>query len=122
MSKAFSKFKTADTADDANDRRKSGRATFDADGRSVWEWQISTGVFTRTVTDDQLMELAQTNLQLAADPQPEGDWRGSSDRTDVAAGTKARWPSVRARATPQPSTVDANGSLGRLFKRLVGNR
>jgi hypothetical protein len=118
MSKPSSTFNTSDTADDAHERRKSGRATFDADGRSVWEWQISTGVFTRTVSEDQLMELAQANLQLASDPPSEGDWRHSSDRTRGAADTKRSWPNVRARTTAQPSTASALGSIGRLFRRF----
>lgn len=45
-------------------QRASGRSAFDADGRGIWEWQVSTGVLIRTVTEEQLMDLAQSNLQL----------------------------------------------------------
>jgi hypothetical protein len=44
--------------------RASGRAAFGADGRSIWEWQTSTGVFTRDVTDEQLNALQATHLEL----------------------------------------------------------
>lgn len=44
--------------------RKSGRAVFDNDGRSVWEWQTATGVFTRNVTDDQLTMLSTVELEI----------------------------------------------------------
>jgi len=54
---------SADAAEPSMDR-KSGRIAFDGDGRGIWEWQIDTGVFTRTVTEDQLMDLAATNLQI----------------------------------------------------------
>jgi hypothetical protein len=48
--------------------RKSGRAVFDNDGRSVWEWQTATGVFTRDVTDDQLSMLATVTLEIDETP------------------------------------------------------
>lgn len=45
--------------------RKSGRAVFDDHGRTSWEWQTSTGVFERHITDDQLLALEAPDLQLA---------------------------------------------------------
>lgn len=48
----------------AHSDRKSGRAVFDNDGRSIWEWQTATGVFTRNVTDDQLSMLSTVTLEI----------------------------------------------------------
>ena len=44
--------------------RKSGRVVFDNDGRSVWEWQTATGVFTRDVTAAQLTSLSAVELAI----------------------------------------------------------
>lgn len=49
--------------------RKSGRAAFDIDGRSVWEWQTATGVFSRNVTDDQLASLSAVELKIEESPR-----------------------------------------------------
>ena len=48
--------------------RKSGRAAFTEDGRSIWEWQTATGVFTRTITDEQLASLEATDLRIEEVP------------------------------------------------------
>lgn len=45
-------------------RRKSGRVAFDQDGRSIWEWQTATGIFTRNVTEAELSRLASVELEL----------------------------------------------------------
>ncbi len=45
--------------------RKSGRAVFDEYGRTTWEWQTSTGVFERHISEEQLHALAGVELQLA---------------------------------------------------------
>lgn len=47
------------------ERRKSGRAATGERGDAVWEWQISTGVFARDVTDEQLRRLEAPELSLA---------------------------------------------------------
>jgi hypothetical protein len=49
--------------------RKSGRVAFDNDGRSVWEWQTATGVFTRNVTEDQLTTLSSVELKIDETPE-----------------------------------------------------
>ena len=89
--------------------RKSGRVAFDADGRGVWEWQVDTGVFTRTVTEVQLMDLAATNLQIMESPPSHaerGVWLCGSD----SVGT-------RKAVQQKPSVVD--GPVRRLLKRLT---
>jgi hypothetical protein len=48
--------------------RKSGRAAFAADGRGTWEWQTSTGVFSRNISDQQLNALEAPHLELV-DPE-----------------------------------------------------
>lgn len=96
----------------SRDDRKSGRATFDADGRSVWEWQVSTGVFTRTITEDQLMELAQTNLELA-------------DDTPGTTFVSTLYPLSRRSGLSYPSqsrrqrSASSQGPVRRLFQRLI---
>lgn len=52
------------TRGDAQPQRKSGRVSFENDGRSIWEWQTATGVFTRNVTTDELMRLSDVELQI----------------------------------------------------------
>jgi hypothetical protein len=98
--------------------RKSGRAAFDGDGRASWEWQVSTGVFTRTVTDDQLTRLAESNLQLVSDSRAaqSGKWLYQSDRL----GTTVN---VAPRREPSPAvsrSSETQGPVRRLLKRLVG--
>jgi hypothetical protein len=44
--------------------RKSGRAVFAADGRGTWEWQTSTGVFSRNISNQQLSALEASHLEL----------------------------------------------------------
>jgi hypothetical protein len=44
-------------------RRKTGRVIHEG-GRGVWEWQTSTGVFTRDVSDDHLTRLEVSDLRI----------------------------------------------------------
>ena len=105
---------------DANTDRKSGRATFDNDGRGVWEWQVSTGVFTRTITEDQLTKLATTDLQLVDGPIP-GSRSGWLYETGEHTATNLPRvaPPPRARTTTAP-TRSSSGPVARLLKRLAG--
>jgi hypothetical protein len=48
----------------ADNRRKSGRAVFDNQGRASWEWQTATGVFQTDVTNEQLASLEAAGLAL----------------------------------------------------------
>jgi hypothetical protein len=73
--------------------RKSGRVAFDADGRGVWEWQVETGVFTRTVTENQLMDLATTNLQIVETPPANSEhrvWPHGPDRVRAELDSSTR--------------------------------
>lgn len=67
--------KLADRPNSAAPARKSGRAVFDDLGRTSWEWQTSTGVFQRVITDDQLLKLENSELTLveAGAPQTTDD-------------------------------------------------
>ena len=67
----------------AGERRKSGRAVFEASGATVWEWQIQTGVFERHVTDEQLRMLEAPELRIVESaPKPKVDtlWAYESHR------------------------------------------
>lgn len=97
-----------------HDERKSGRATFDPDGRSVWEWQVSTGVFTRTITEDQLLELAQANLELA-DDSPAAAHNGAS----VYPLNRRAGLSHPSQSRRQQPSGGSQGPMRRLFQRLT---
>jgi hypothetical protein len=47
------------------DRKRSGRATFDERGNSVWEWQLDTGVYSRDVNTQRLKKLDLDELSIA---------------------------------------------------------
>jgi hypothetical protein len=104
--------------------RKSGRVSFDDDGRSIWEWQVSTGVFTRTVTEEQMTHLANTNLELADAPPArtvtaqttQGAWMYQSDRLRQNSATNTARPGV---ATPRAST-HRGGPVRWLLRRFAG--
>lgn len=100
---------TADKADFP--RRKSGRATFDSDGRSIWEWQTATGVFERNVTSEQLAKLEDSNLALLEDD-------ASAGTTTIYGNVAPAKMSARSApvAKPAPSTV-----LSRLLKKIGGH-
>ena len=75
--------------------RKSGRVVFDNDGRSVWEWQTATGVFTRNVTDDQLTSLATVELELD---------ETAKEITSAKVFSTSRRPTPAGQPTSQPRT------------------
>ena len=87
--------------------RKSGRAVFADDGRSIWEWQTSTGVFSRDVTDEQFSSLQAPQLQLV-DVDSEAVTLSRTQRS------LNRVP-MRAAAKPIPPKV---GTLRRLLRRF----
>ena len=47
------------------DPKRSGRVSHDARGNAVWEWQTSTGVFSREVNTQRLKKLSAAELKLA---------------------------------------------------------
>ena len=80
--------------------RKSGRAVFGADGRSSWEWQTSTGVFTRDITDEQLSALQAPQLQLV-------------DPSEAITVRRPKAPPVTPKQVP-------GGPFRRLLRRVAG--
>jgi hypothetical protein len=49
---------------------RSGRATWDDRGNSIWEWQTQPGVFSRDVSDEQLERLQAPQLRIVETPSP----------------------------------------------------
>jgi len=47
------------------DAQRSGRVSHDSRGNAVWEWQTSTGVFSREVNTQRLKKLSAAELKLA---------------------------------------------------------
>ena len=45
--------------------KRTGRVTHDSRGNAVWEWQTSTGVFSREVNTQRLKTLSAAELKLA---------------------------------------------------------
>ena len=103
-------------------QRKSGRATFSADGRSSWEWQTSTGVFTTDITDAQLAALEAPHLQLV-DPSEAVTVRKSQTRRPQLASASAGSRLASAGTRPAPdlrANSDGDGSkLRRLLRRVA---
>ena len=92
--------------------RKSGRAVFSDDGRSVWEWQTSTGVFSQDITDEQLGRLEAPHLELV-------------ERTEQVPQQAPDRPSRTAPKTATPARARTRpvekGALRRLLGLVAGN-
>jgi len=56
-------------APELNETTRSGRATWDERGNTVWEWQTSPGIYSREVSSQQLQTLQAAELALI-DHQP----------------------------------------------------
>lgn len=50
--------------------KRSGRAVWDERGNSTWEWQTQTGVFTRDISDHQLLQPEASDLTLLDNGMP----------------------------------------------------
>ena len=95
--------------------RKSGRAVFSDDGRSVWEWQTSTGVFSQNISDEQLGLLEAPHLELVDSGDSAGkkdEWTQTSDRLRRTAVTVA--------TMPKRAPVVQKGKLRRLLRLVAG--
>ena len=104
----------------AGDSRKSGRAVCSDRGDAVWEWQVTTGVFERDVTEEQLRQLEAPDLQIVEFPAPNaydtGRWIRESDQATALAGRTYRTAGSADRRAP----ARAAGPLGQLWARLRG--
>ncbi len=96
--------------------RKSGRAAFTDDGRSIWEWQTQTGVFTRTITDAQLVSLEATDLCIQELPEPAA--HGQFGLSESMARMSVAGMRVEHRA--DRSKYSSLGRLQALLRRLMG--
>ena len=93
--------------------RKSGRAVFDEQGRTVWEWQTATGVFERHVSDEQLSRLEASDLRLVEQSPP------AKDTGNAIYGSRPITrsdPIARARTPAPRSNV---GAFRQFWRRLV---
>lgn len=100
--------------------RKSGRAIFSDDGRSTWEWQTATGVFTTNISDEQLTRLEAPDLRLDEAPPIEDSWTSASgrfSRADIAAIARSQ-RHLRGRQSSDDSMK--RSPFHRLFRRLAG--
>ena len=91
----------ASSEDPTRPARKSGRAVFAADGRGIWEWQTSTGVFSRNISDEQLSTLEAPHLELVD--------------AEAITLTRAQRPLRVAAAKP----VESSGKLRRFLRRVA---
>jgi hypothetical protein len=94
-------------------QRKSGRASFDGNGHTIWEWQTTTGVFERHVSDEKLNELTSPFLELVEhipnEPRKyEGLWVHDAHRPVNASAVR--------KAEPTAIAPRAKGLLGMLRK------
>lgn len=48
----------------------SGRAVWDERGNSIWEWQTQPGVYSRDISDHQLLQLEASHLTLLDNGAP----------------------------------------------------
>jgi hypothetical protein len=86
--------------------RNSGRVTFDKSGRSVRQWQSSTGVFETHISEEQLAELEAAQLTILDAPKAQ------------SAVSYWEWQE-RSRSSPSAvQTKNAEGAIKRLVKRL----
>jgi len=51
-------------APELHEHTRSGRATFDDRGNTIWEWQTEPGIYSREVTAHQLQSLQANELTL----------------------------------------------------------
>jgi hypothetical protein len=98
---------------DALPERKSGRAVFD-DGRTVWEWQTATGVFSRQVSHEQLIRLEASNLCLVEQPAPAKD-----TGLAIYGSRQSMRNDVDGRRSQSVKRSEFIGAFRQLWRRLV---
>lgn len=93
--------------------RRSGRVAFSEDGRSTWEWQTATGVFSRNVSQEQLAVLSAADLEIIEAPPVNAieSWGSSTGRYAYAPARQSK-TSTAYRPT--------QSALQRLLRKLTG--
>lgn len=106
-------------APDFNRQPRSGRATWDERGNSIWEWQTAPGVFSREINPRQLAALEANHLTLVDARQ--GDGALESTWVFVAGGSHMSTQRMRSsevvmseRNKPLPKA----GAFDRFLKHL----
>lgn len=123
----------------APDEKRSGRASFDERGNSVWEWQLDTGVYSRDVSTQKLKKLEMGDLSIAEtavnrrpaslggkdrSPLPGGGFNPYDNSPQVGGGFNpydaadaARRKFQAPEASPQPRTPADMRKLDELIKK-----
>jgi hypothetical protein len=57
---------------------RSGRATWDERGNSVWEWQVEPGVYSREADTQRVRALQLVNLELLESSAGRQSWRSEA--------------------------------------------
>jgi serine phosphatase RsbU (regulator of sigma subunit) len=81
---------------------KSGRAVWDDQGNSTWEWQTQPGVYSAEIDTQQLRQLVSAQLELL-----ENSSKGISERIESKGCELAQHYSAVARHTTAPTAVIA---------------
>jgi hypothetical protein len=95
---------------------RSGRATWDSRGNSVWEWQTAPGIYSRNADTQRVKALQVADLELLETKTPEGERAFSvSPAKDYPSRAGTSLPS-RGKITPEQK-VQRGGLIGRLMGR-----
>ena len=81
-------------APELHENTRSGRATWDERGNTVWEWQTAPGIYSREISTQQLQTLQAAELHLV-DQQPgitstHNHWRRRYQNRFVSAHSNER--------------------------------
>lgn len=116
--------------------KRSGRATFDERGNSVWEWQLETGVYSKDVSTQRLKKLELDDLSIAetavnkrptgivgTDKKPQGSGFNPYDNTPRVGGGTSPYDTARAlgdklRDEPQPQKRRTLDDMRRLSEQI----
>jgi hypothetical protein len=105
------KKKPEDSPETSESGKRSGRASFDSRGNSVWEWQLETGVYSRDVNTQKLEKLDLGELSIADSgihPQPTGLGPGAGKPAPHTPAT----PTVSSPSPPQRAANSGGAARG----------